>query len=72
VVLAWLRPAWTKLIVSAAGLAGSTLRKARPVLSSVPGAGGALLLCYGLGQIYSPLRWIAAGALLLLLDARMP
>lgn len=35
---------------------------------SVPGAGGALAVAYGLGEIYAPLFWIAAGVFLLALD----
>jgi hypothetical protein len=39
---------------------------------SVPGAAGAVAVCLGLGEVYGPLRWIAAGAFLLLLDRRIP
>lgn len=38
---------------------------------SLPGAVGALVACVGLGEIYHPLQWIAAGAFLLLLDRKV-
>jgi hypothetical protein len=41
------------------------------LMRTVPGAGGAVLLCFGLGEIYRPLMFIAGGLFLLLLDRRM-
>jgi hypothetical protein len=38
---------------------------------SIPGAGGAVLVALGLGEIYHPLLWVAAGLFLLVLDNRM-
>jgi hypothetical protein len=37
---------------------------------SIPGATGAVAVSVGLGEIYHPLLWVAAGAFLLLLDRR--
>lgn len=39
---------------------------------SIPGAGGAVAVCVGLGQVYRPLLWVSAGVFLLLLDRRIP
>lgn len=38
---------------------------------SVPGAGGAVAVSVGLGEIYHPLLWVGAGVFLLLLDRRV-
>lgn len=38
---------------------------------SVPGAAGAVAVSVGLGQMYHPLLWVAAGGFLLLLDRRV-
>lgn len=59
-----LRPAWNRTVLVGAGLAGRTMR-------TVPGVGGALLVCYGLYDAYRPLGFLAAGAFLLLLDRRV-
>lgn len=45
--------------------------RASVAVTSLPGAGGALALAYGLGQMYRPLFWIAVGAAGLLIDRRM-
>lgn len=45
---------------------------ARVATRTIPGAGGALLVCYGLGEIYQPLLFISGGAFLLVLHREMP
>jgi hypothetical protein len=52
-----------------AGRAVGAVRRSAAV-RSVPGAVGAVAVAVGLGQIYHPLLWIAAGGFLLLLDRR--
>jgi hypothetical protein len=52
-----------------AALAGTAPLAAR-VLTSIPGAAGALALAYGVGQIYRPLFWITVGVAGLLADRR--
>jgi len=42
------------------------------VVRSVPGAAGALMMAWGLGQVYRPLFWITLGVFALALDRRMP
>lgn len=54
-----------------AGKGVAWLRNAATV-RSIPGAGGAVAVSIGLGQMYHPLLWVAAGAFLLLLDRRIP
>lgn len=51
----------------AAGLAGTLMRG---VALSGASIGGAVLISYGLGEIYRPLMFIAAGGFLLLLDRK--
>jgi hypothetical protein len=63
--IAGLRPKAAARLVRAADWAGTAVR-------SLPGAGGALALAYGAGEIYGPLFWIVAGGFLLALDRRMP
>ena len=53
-----------------AGRAAGWLRRSTAV-RSIPGAGGALAVSYGLGQIYHPLFWVAIGLFALLVDNRM-
>ena len=53
-----------------AGRAVGWLRRS-VVVRSLPGAGGALAVAYGLGQIYHPLFWVAIGVFALLVDNRM-
>lgn len=48
-----------------AGTAGSLVR-------SLPGVVGAVLVCVGLGLVYLPLAFLAAGAFLLIIDRRVP
>ncbi len=38
---------------------------------SVPGAGGAVCVSWGLGQVYRPLWWLSIGMFLLAMDRRM-
>lgn len=52
---------------TAAVVAGSAVRLAS---LSGPSIGGAILISYGLGEIYRPLMWIAAGVFLLLADRK--
>lgn len=63
-LIARLRPAAGR----AAELAGVLARR----LTAAPGLAGAALVSIGLGQIYRPLLFIAAGAFLLLVDRRLP
>lgn len=42
------------------------------VLRTVPGVAGAVLVVVGFGLAWLPLGFLAAGAFLLLLDARIP
>lgn len=53
-----------------AGRAAGWLRRSMTV-RSIPGAGGAVAVSVGLGQMYHPLLWVAAGGFLLLLDRRV-
>lgn len=53
-----------------AGKAVGWLRRSAAV-RSLPGAGGALAVAYGLGQMYHPLFWVAIGAFALLIDNRI-
>jgi ABC-type transport system involved in multi-copper enzyme maturation permease subunit len=55
----------SKAIVSAAAFAGTLVR-------TIPGAGGALCVCFGFGMIYKPLAIIGIGLVLLLIDRRIP
>ena len=48
-------------------IAGHAVRAAR----LLPGLGGTAAIAIGLGQIYTPLAWLAAGTALLLLDWRL-
>jgi hypothetical protein len=41
------------------------------VVRSVPGAAGALMLSWGLGQMYGPLLWVMLGCFALAVDRRM-
>lgn len=57
------RPIWTAAVGHFAAAAGRATR-------TVPGIGGALLVCYGLGLAWEPLGYVAAGAFLLFVDWR--
>lgn len=59
------RRTWTAALVTAAEVAGHTVR-------SVPAAGGVLLTCYGLWLAWAPLGFIGGGGFLLLLDRKVP
>lgn len=41
------------------------------VVRTVPGAAGALMLAYGLGQAWRPLFWVTLGVFALAMDRRM-
>lgn len=41
------------------------------VVRSVPGVAGALMVAWGLGQMYGPLLWITLGVFALAVDRRM-
>lgn len=58
-------PRTAKLAIRLAELAGRATR-------SIPGVGGALLVCWGLGQIYQPLLYVSLGGFLLLVDRQVP
>lgn len=58
-------PQVTKFAVRLAELAGRATR-------SIPGVGGALLVCWGVGQIYGPLLYVSLGGFLLLADRQVP
>lgn len=62
------RKIWDRATRIAATVAGATLRL---VSLSGPSIGGAVLISYGLGEIYKPLMWIAAGVFLLLTDRKL-
>lgn len=62
------RRMWGRVTSGAAAVAGTTLRL---VSLSGPSIGGAVLISYGLGEIYKPLMWIAAGGFLLLADRKL-
>lgn len=64
-----LRPRWTVTAGKVAELAGAATSR---IGRGVPGVAGPLLICYGLGQMYQPLLFLAAGGFLLLLDRRVP
>lgn len=53
------------LVLKAVERAGTAFR-------SAPGAAGALMLSWGLGQIYGPLLWVSLGLFALAVDRRMP
>lgn len=42
------------------------------LMRTVPGLGGALIVCFGLGMAWKPLGFIAAGLFLLVIDRRSP
>lgn len=52
-------------VVAVAGLAGSLVR-------TLPGVLGATSIVLGLGLIYVPLAFLAAGVFLLVIDRRVP
>lgn len=56
---------WRKLTLRAAGAVGGLVRGA-------PGVLGAASICVGLGLVYLPLAFLAAGAFGLIVDRRMP
>lgn len=56
-------------LAAAAGIVGAALRE---VPRTLPGAVGAAAICYGLGLVYTPLAFIAAGVFLIILDWRIP
>ena len=41
------------------------------VTKTLPGAAGALMLSYGLGQVYAPLFWISLGLFALAIDRKL-
>jgi len=55
-----------------ADLIGKLATFAGTLVRTIPGVGGAVLLCIGLGMIYFPLSFIAAGLFLLIADRRIP
>lgn len=55
-----------------ADLIGKSATVAGTLARTIPGAGGALITCFGLGMIYKPLFFIGIGALLLVVDRRIP
>lgn len=61
-------PRWSAAKGWAATAAGTALR-----FVSLSGAsiGGAILISYGLGEIYRPLTWISAGCFALLADRKL-
>lgn len=61
-------PRWSAITSWAATAAGATLR-----FASLSGAslGGAVLISFGLGEIYRPLTWISAGCFALLVDRKL-
>lgn len=59
------RPSWIGRLPEIAGTAS------RSLIRTVPGAVGAVLIAFGLGEIYRPLFWLAVGAALLLVDRRV-
>lgn len=44
--------------------------RAGEVVRSVPGAAGALMLSWGLGEMYHPLLWVSLGLFALAVDRR--
>jgi hypothetical protein len=50
----------------------ATADRAGEVTRSIPGAAGALMLSWGLGQMYRPLLWVSLGLFALAIDRRMP
>jgi hypothetical protein len=56
---------WAATVGAAADWSGQIMR-------TVPGAGGALLVSYGLWEAWHPLGFVTAGAFLLVLDRRVP
>ncbi len=73
-LVARLRPGWNTLVGAAAEAAGRAIGRAARTVASlaphIPGVAGPLLICYGLGEVYGPLRWISLGVFLLWLDRR--
>jgi len=61
-------PRWSAMTGWIAQATGTALRG---ISIGGPSLGGAILVSYGLGQIYSPLTWIAAGCFALLADRKM-
>lgn len=63
----------TTVMLTVAGAAGRFVGwvKRSATVRSLPGAAGAIVVAYGLGQIYHPLLWIALGAFCLILDNRI-
>lgn len=61
------RKIWDRTTAAVATVAGTVMRG---VALSGASIGGAVLISYGLGEIYKPLMWIAAGGFLLLADRK--
>jgi hypothetical protein len=55
-----------------AELVGKTATVAGTLARTIPGAGGALITCFGFGMVYRPLFFIGIGLLLLVVDRRIP
>ena len=62
------RRMWNRTTAIVATVAGTVMRG---VALSGASIGGAVLVSYGLGEIYKPLMWIAAGGFLLLADRKL-
>jgi hypothetical protein len=58
-----------RVIGAIAATSGTLLRH---TVTKGPGVLGAVLVTYGLGQIYQPLLFLSAGIWLLLIDRRIP
>ena len=63
--------AWNVAVTWTRRTALVTADRAGEVARSVPGAAGALMVSWGLGQVYRPLFWITLGLFALAIDRRM-
>jgi hypothetical protein len=61
-----------RLYGRATGLAVAVADRAGTATRALPGAAGALMLAYGLGQAWQPAFWITLGLFALAIDRKMP
>jgi len=63
--------AWGAVVKRGRGLALAAAERAGTVVRTLPGAAGALMLAYGLGQAWHPLFWVTLGLFGLALDRKL-
>lgn len=63
---------WGAVVRRSRGLALAAADRAGTVVRTIPGAAGALMLAYGLGEAWKPMFWITLGLFALAIDRKLP